>query len=160
MKAIFPGSFDPLTNGHLNLIERASSLYDELIVVVANNTSKNAWFMPEQKAQLIKQATSRLKNVRVEILPADLTVNIARKLGAKVMIRGVRNSQDFLYEQNIANLNHKLAPEIETMLLFADERYTAVSSSMLKEIARFGGSLAGLVPEEVAAKMQAKIKTL
>lgn len=157
MKAIFPGSFDPLTNGHLDLIKRASQLYDQLLVVVGNNTSKKAWFSPTEKLVLLQEVCQGLDNVSIQILPADLTVNLAREVGAQVIIRGVRNHQDFEYEQTIANLNKKLAPEIETLLLFADEKYTALSSSMLKEIARFGGDISELVPSVVVEAMQAKL---
>ena len=159
MKAIFPGSFDPLTNGHLDLIERASQLFEEVIVVIATNTSKQPLFKPEEKVTLVKQATEKLTNVSVVAVSLDLTVSVAKKLGAKIIVRGVRNVQDFEYVQGIAAMNKKLAPELETVLLFARPEYTLLSSSLIKEVAKFQGDLSEFVPKQVEVALKKKLHT-
>ena len=154
MKVIFPGTFDPLTNGHLDLIVRASKMFDEVIVLIAENTSKKTLFSFEERKLLIEDEIKALGNVSVIASPHDLTVDAARRLG----VRGVRNAADFEYEKSIASMNRHLAPEIETILLTTDEKYGFVSSSMIKEVAGFGGDLCGLVPEKTALALENKLK--
>lgn len=114
MKAIFPGSFDPITNGHLDIISRASKLFDKLVVVVSNNTSKNGMFSPQQRYQFVKDAVSVYPNVSVSLVQSDLTVNLVHELNADVIVRDVRNNEDFVYEQQIALMTKKMDPNIET----------------------------------------------
>ncbi|MEG2708145.1 MAG: pantetheine-phosphate adenylyltransferase [Vagococcus sp.] len=147
--ALFPGSFDPFTNGHLNTVERASALFDEVIVGIFTNTTKHPLFSAEEKEQLACAATSHLDNVKIVSQSAGLTVTIAKELGANFLVRGVRNSQDYEYEKNIASMNKKMAPEIDTVFLLSDEEYSNISSSMIKEIARFKGDVSAFVPEAV-----------
>lgn len=137
--ALFPGSFDPMTNGHLNLIERSAKLFDEVIIGVFINTSKQTLFTPEEKKYLIEEATKEMPNVRVIMQETQLTVESAKSLGANFLIRGIRNVKDYEYEKDIAKMNQHLAPEIETVFLLAEEPYAHVSSSLLKEVLRFGG---------------------
>lgn len=149
MKAIFPGSFDPITNGHLDLIKRASLMFDEVIVALLTNSSKQGLFTLEEKIILTKKAVADIKNVSVISAKDELTVEVAKRLHADVMIRGVRSVKDFEYEQEIALINKQLAPEIETVLLLANPQYSVVSSSMIKEIAKFGGTIENFVCPEV-----------
>ncbi len=139
--ALFPGSFDPMTNGHLNLIERSAKLFDEVIIGVFINTSKQTLFTPEEKKYLIEEATKEMPNVRVIMQETQLTVESAKSLGANFLIRGIRNVKDYEYEKDIAKMNQHLAPEIETVFLLAEEPYAHVSSSLLKEVLRFGGDV-------------------
>lgn len=159
MKAVFPGSFDPLTNGHLDLIKRASGLFEEVIVAIATNTAKQPLFSPQEKMTLVNSAIKDLPNVSAVAIPSDLTVNVARKLGAKAIVRGVRNVQDFEYEQGIAAMNKQLAPDLETILLFARPEYTLLSSSLIKEVARFHGDLTKFVPAEVGLALKKKMES-
>ena len=135
--ALFPGSFDPMTNGHLNLIERSAKLFDEVIIGVFINTSKQTLFTPEEKKYLIEEATKEMPNVRVIMQETQLTVESAKSLGANFLIRGIRNVKDYEYEKDIAKMNQHLAPEIETVFLLAEEPYAHVSSGLLKEVLRF-----------------------
>ncbi|WP_447361388.1 pantetheine-phosphate adenylyltransferase [Enterococcus faecalis] len=144
--ALFPGSFDPMTNGHLNLIERSAKLFDEVIIGVFINTSKQTLFTPEEKKYLIKEATKEMPNVRVIMQETQLTVESAKSLGANFLIRGIRNVKDYEYEKDIAKMNQHLAPEIETVFLLAEEPYAHVSSSLLKEVLRFGGDVSDYLP--------------
>ena len=159
MKAVFPGSFDPLTNGHLDLIKRASGLFEEVIVAIATNTAKQPLFSPQEKMTLVNSAIKDLPNVSAVAIPSDLTVNVARKLGVKAIVRGVRNVQDFEYEQGIAAMNKQLAPDLETILLFARPEYTLLSSSLIKEVARFHGDLTKFVPAEVGLALKKKMES-
>lgn len=149
MRAVFPGSFDPITNGHLDIIERASKIFDEVIVVVANNIGKKSLFTPNEKFELVSNAIIDLKNVSVKLMDSDLTINIVKKLEADVLIRGVRNEVDFTYEQSIALMNRKLDSKIETLILFSDPSKSFISSTLVREISNFGGNLSGLVPKNV-----------
>ncbi|WP_326717680.1 pantetheine-phosphate adenylyltransferase [Vagococcus jeotgali] len=147
--ALFPGSFDPFTNGHLNTVERASVLFDEVIVGVFTNTTKKSFFSADEKKQLIEESIEHLANVKVVIKSEDLTVNIAKELDAHFLIRGVRNNLDYEYEKNIASMNRQMDKEIDTVFLLADEEFSNVSSSMIKEIASFQGDVSKFVPEQV-----------
>ncbi|WP_375180433.1 pantetheine-phosphate adenylyltransferase [Enterococcus rotai] len=144
--ALFPGSFDPLTNGHLNMIERGTKMFDKVIVGVFVNTNKTALFTLDEKLMLIKQAVAHLENVEVIAQESKLTVESAAELGANFLIRGIRNVKDYEYEKDIAMMNHHLAPELETVFLLADEAYAHVSSSLLKEVLKFGGDVSVYLP--------------
>lgn len=146
MKAIFPGSFDPITNGHLEIISRASKLFDKLVVVVSNNTSKNGMFSPQQRYQFVKDAVSVYPNVSVSLVQSDLTVNLVHELNADVIVRDVRNNEDFVYEQQIALMTKKMDPNIETLILFSNPECSYISSSIVREIMLFGGDISDAVP--------------
>lgn len=154
--ALFPGSFDPFTNGHLNTVERASKLFDEVIIGIFTNTTKKPLFFPDEKKELTEMAVKHIDNVKVLIQSEDLTVNIAKQLHANFLIRGVRNSQDYEYEKNIAFMNKQMDSSIETIFLLADESYSNISSSMIKEIAKFQGDVSSFVPENVNIALKKK----
>ena len=154
--ALFPGSFDPLTNGHLDLIERSTKLFDKVIVGVFVNTNKTALFTLEEKLALIKETVAHLENVEVIVQETKLTVESAAQLGAKFLIRGIRNVKDYEYEKDIAMMNHHLAPELETVFLLADEAYAHVSSSLLKEVLKFGGDVSAYLPQPVNQALNQK----
>ena len=154
-KAIFPGSFDPLTMGHMNVIERACKIFDEVIVIILENSEKRALFDLEERLHMIKSACAHLS--KVSVMSADtLTVEAAKTLGANVIIRGVRSIKDFEYEKDIASVNHHLDQSIETILLYTDERYGFVSSSVIKELLKYGKDINGLVPGAVHSYIQNK----
>ena len=154
-KAIFPGSFDHLTMGHMNIIERACKIFDEVIVIILENSEKRALFDLEERLHMIKSACAHLS--KVSVMSADtLTVEAAKTLGANAIIRGVRSIKDFEYEKDIASVNHHLDQSIETILLYTDERYGFVSSSVIKELLKYGKDINGLVPEAVHSYIQNK----
>ena len=129
MKAIFPGSFDPVTNGHLDIIKRSAAIFDEVFVVVLTNTAKKPMFSANERQSFIQKATEKIPNVKVLAKEADLTVNVAQELDAQIIIRSVRNTQDLEFEQNIAAMNKELAPKIETLILLTDPKYAFLSST-------------------------------
>ena len=154
-KAIFPGSFDPLTMGHMNVIERACKIFDEVIVIILENSEKRALFDLKERLHMIKSACAHLS--KVSVMSADtLTVEAAKTLGANAIIRGVRSIKDFEYEKDIASVNHHLDQSIETILLYTDERYGFVSSCVIKELLKYGKDINGLVPEAVHSYIQNK----
>ena len=154
-KAIFPGSFDPLTRGHMDIIKRACKLFDELIVVILNNSKKTSMFTVEERISFLQAATQDLDNVRVADYEG-LTVEFARAVGACCMVRGVRSIKDYEYEMEIAAINQHIASEIETLILFANPQDSFVSSSAIKEMVAYGQSVEGLVSEEVYAALLKK----
>lgn len=154
--AVYPGSFDPFTNGHLDTVRRASTLFDHVVVAAMTNTKKAPLFTSSEKVALIQAAVADLNNVSVVAQPAKLTVQYAQSIGAHYLIRGLRNTADFNYEADIAAMNAELVPEIETVFLLADKQYRFVSSSVIKEIAMFGGDVAAFVPANVNAAMTKK----
>ncbi len=156
MKAIFPGSFDPVTNGHLDIIKRSAAIFDEVFVVVLTNTAKKPMFSANERQSFIQKATEKIPNVKVLSKEADLTVNVAQTLKAQVIIRSVRNTQDLEFEQNIAAMNKELAPKIETLILLTDPKYAFLSSTLVKEVVRFKGELGNLVPPIVQAALSEK----
>ncbi len=154
--AVYPGSFDPITLGHVDIIKRLSVQYDEVIVLVSESTQKIHLFTAKERKELIEQSMSDFKNVKVDIWNG-LTVDYMRTVNAKVIVRGLRAVVDFEYELTMANMNKKLAPDIETMLVFANPEYYYISSRGVKEVARFGGALKGLVPNHVIQPLKKKI---
>ena len=156
--AVCPGSYDPITNGHLDVISRASVMFDELIVAVVNaSVRKNKGvFNVEERVGFIERATSHLPNVRVETFDV-LIVDYARAVGAKAIVKGLRAISDFEYELEMNQLNRHLAADVESVYLMASPQYSFLSSSGVKEIATFGGDVSALVPEEVAARLQEAI---
>jgi pantetheine-phosphate adenylyltransferase len=155
-RAIYPGSFDPVTNGHLDVVERARKLFDEVIVAVAHNDQKNPLFTLEERLDLLKATVGKLKNV--EIAPLDgLLVDFAVARKATAVVRGLRAISDFEFEFQMALMNRKLNAKVETIFLMPKEEYTYLSSRIVKEIARLGGDVAGFVPRRVAEVLQRKM---
>jgi pantetheine-phosphate adenylyltransferase len=156
--AVCPGSYDPITNGHLDVISRASVMFDELIVAVVNaSVRKNkGLFTAEERVAFIENATRHLGNVRVDTFDV-LLVDYARSVGAKAIVKGLRAISDFEYELEMNQLNRHLAADVESVYLMASPQYSFLSSSGVKEIATFGGDVSNLVPEEVAARLQEAI---
>lgn len=152
MRALYPGSFDPLTLGHLDLIERAARLFDGLVVGVLQNTNKTASFPLELRLQQIRQATAHLYAVQVESFDG-LTVDFAHRCGAGVILRGLRALSDFEYELQIAHTNKSLSPQLETLFLATAVHHSFLSSSVVKEVARFGGDVRHMVPAGVASDL-------
>lgn len=153
--AVYPGSFDPLTMGHLNIIERASQLFDQLIVTVGINTSKKALFTTEERVDLIQKSVAHLPNVVVQA-EGGLTVQFVKQVGANVIIRGLRDAKDLEYEANIANMNRYLDDSIETVFLVTAPKYAFISSTLLKEVLHFKGDISQLVPPAVADALNQK----
>ncbi len=153
--AICPGSYDPVTLGHVDVITRAAGMFDELIVAVVNASVRksSALFSAEERIGFIERATDHLPNVSVEPF-ATLVVDYARERGAKAIVKGLRAISDFEYELEMNQLNRNLAPDVESVYLMASPLYSFLSSSGVKEIAMFGGDVSGLVPEEVAQRLQ------
>ena len=154
-KALYPGTFDPVTNGHLDLIERASLLFDRLVVAVADNPSKETLLTREERVSLLKASVKGLKNMEIKHF-SGLTAEYARKLKAMAIIRGLRVFSDFEYEFQMALMNRKLVPEVETVLLVPSEQHTYLSSSLIKDIARFKGNISRFVPAPAAEKLKEK----
>lgn len=151
--AIYPGSFDPITFGHLDVMERAAKLFDRLIIAVAHNADKHPLFSAEQRMQLI--ADSIGSRVKVEIVSFDgLLVDFAKKSGAAAVVRGLRAVTDFEYEFQMALMNKTLSPDLETVFLTSREAFTYLSSRVIKEVARLGGDITKFVPPPVAAALQ------
>lgn len=155
MKAVYPGSFDPITNGHLDIIERASALYDELTVLVAVSPNKKSFFTPEERIEMIKEATKHLPNVKVDYYEG-LTVEYAKQHGARVLVRGLRAVSDFEYEFQLSAANFYLTKDVEMVFMMAHARNHFISSSTIKEIFKNGQSVEGLVPPVVIEKLKDK----
>lgn len=155
--AIFAGSFDPFTNGHLYTVEQGAKLFDKLIVCVATNPHKQTLFSPEERVSLIEKATTLLTNVSVIHRAADLTVNVAAEYQASYLLRGIRNEQDYEYERDIAAVNAQLAPEITTIFINAPADLTTISSSTVKELAQFKAKLTRFVPPIVETALKNKL---
>lgn len=156
--AVYPGSFDPITCGHLDVIKRASKIVDLLIIGVLNNSSKNALFTPEERVELIERVVKDIPNVRVDSF-SGLTVDFAKANGATVLVRGLRAVTDFEYELQIAQTNHKLNPDIDTIFFTTSVEYSYLSSSIAKEVASFGGSVHDLLPEEIIDTVTKKLES-
>lgn len=155
MKACYPGTFDPITKGHLDIIIRAASIFDEVVVLIMNNPRKKCLFSIEERKEMIEKSIS-LKNVRVEV-GEGLTVDYAKKIGAKVIIRGIRAVSDYEYELQQATANLMLNEEIETLFFIAKPKYSFLSSSVVKEIAENGGEINEFVPEEIIDVIKTKL---
>ena len=154
--AIYPGSFDPPTNGHLDLICRGSKIFDELVVAILRNPEKDPLFTYDERMAMLRDMTSDLGNVRVDMFEG-LLVDYARELNARALLRGIRAISDYEYELQMALMNRKLNPDLETVFMMPAEAYSYVSSRLVKEIAQLGGSVHGLVPDEVEKKLHHKI---
>lgn len=150
--AVYPGTFDPITNGHFDLIERAARFYDRLIIAVADNRNKKSLFSLEERVALAKEVTQHLKNVEV-VGFSGLLVDFVSDIGGSVLLRGLRAVSDFEYEFQLASMNRKLAPEIETMFMTPAEQYSFISSSLVREISALGGDVSEFVHPSVAKRL-------
>ena len=154
--AIYPGSFDPITNGHVDIIKRGAKLFDKLYVVLSENVSKQSLFTLEERIRFIRKSVPDITNVEVIVSKNKLTVDFAKSVSASVILRGLRSATDFEYEFTMAMTNTKLNSDIETVFLTADNEHMYLSSSMVKEIAKFSGDVSKFVPICVAAELKAK----
>ncbi|MFH0846620.1 MAG: pantetheine-phosphate adenylyltransferase [Chloroflexota bacterium] len=156
--ALYPGSFDPITNGHIDVAMRAARLFEKLIVGIYATPNKRIMFTIQERVELAKDALSNVKNI--EVVPfSSLVVNFARTIGAQTMVRGLRAGSDFEREFDLALMNRKLNPELELVCLMASQEYQFLSSSILKEIARLGGKINEFVPDNVAQALKKKLAT-
>ncbi len=153
--ALYPGSFDPVTNGHLDVLERASRMFDEVVIAVLNHPKKKAYLTIDERVEIIKRAISHLKNVSVASFDG-LTVEYARKIGAKFLIRGLRTITDFEYEVQLYQTNQVIAPEIETVFLSTRPEHNYISSSMVKELANHKADISKFVPKSVVQYLMSK----
>ena len=154
--ALFPGSFDPLTMGHLDTIERGARLFDELIIGIFVNTSKKSLFTVEERLALVKESVAHIENVRVITQARKLTVEVAEDLDARFLLRGIRNIKDYEYEKEIALMNSHLDSRLESVFLLASPKYSHVSSSILKEIMIFDGNVKEYLPKPVYEALEKK----
>lgn len=151
--AVYPASFDPITNGHLDVAARASRLFDELVLAVADRPYKKLLFTTEQRIAMIRESVAHLPNVRVDAF-SSLVVEYALGINATVLVRGLRASTDFEHEFQMAHINHHLAPTLDTVCLMADQRFTLLSSSAVREIAAYGGDVSSFVPAHIALALK------
>ncbi len=156
-RAVYPGSFDPVTKGHLDVIERASAVVDELIVAVLNNSEKRPLFSAEERVNMLKDVTKNIPNVKVEAF-SGLSVDFCRKRGASFIIRGLRAVTDFEYELQMAQTNRSMDRGIDTLFFTTALNYAYISSTIVKEVASYGGDITGFVPPEVVDRIYARIR--
>src|SRR5204862_1932539 len=159
-RAIFPGSFDPLTNGHLDIIKRSAPLFDEMIVAVLNNADKHPMFTVDERCEMIREILPGVDTDGCKLTVdsfSGLTADFARESGATAIVRGIRAVSDYEYELRMALMNRRLEPSIETVFLMAGEEYSYVSSTLMKQVFELGGRVAGLIPAIVEARMREKL---
>ncbi len=159
-RAVFPGSFDPLTNGHLDIIARSSPLFDEIIIAVLNNADKNPMFSVDERCSMIRDIVCDLKTGDCKLVVdsfSGLTADFARRSEATAIVRGIRAVSDYEYELRMALMNRRLEPSIETVFLMAGEEYSYVSSTLMKQVFELGGRVEGLIPPLVESKMREKL---
>lgn len=156
--AIYPGSFDPVTSGHLNIIQRAAKIFDKLIVCVMVNAGKNPMFTLEERVALIRRVTEDIPNVEVDS-SSELLADYAKRRGSCVIVKGLRAGSDFENEFQMALINHKINPELDTMFLTAESQYMYLSSSTVKELGSYGVDLADFLPEKIIPDFQRKLGT-
>ena len=154
--AVYPGTFDPVTFGHLDIIQRASQLYDKLIIGVLHNSEKTPLFSVQERVKILTKATEDIANVEVRSFEG-LSVDFARSSGAKVIVRGLRLITDFEYELQMAQTNRKLAPDVDTTFLYTSLQYSYLSSTTVKEVARFGGDIREFVPSFIVEEIKEKL---
>jgi pantetheine-phosphate adenylyltransferase len=158
VRAIYPGSFDPVTNGHLDLIERGAKIFGRLTVAVLRNSDKQPLFSLDERLEMLHEATKQYPNVQVDSFDG-LLVEYAKRLDAQVLLRGIRAVSDYEYELQMAMMNRRLEPNLETVFMLPAEAYSYLSSRLVREIAQLGGSLHGLVPLEVEQRLRSKVTT-
>ena len=156
-RVLYPGSFDPVTLGHLDIIRRSAEMFDEVIIGVLNNTSKTPLFSVEERVNMLSEVVSDIPNVRVESF-GGLLIDFARQNGVKTIIRGLRAVTDFEYELQMAQTNHKLASDVETIFLNTNLQYSYLSSTTVKEVAALGGDISQFVPDYIEQKVCGKMK--
>jgi pantetheine-phosphate adenylyltransferase len=154
--AIYPGSFDPPTNGHLDLIERGAKIFEELVVAILRNTEKSPMFSVAERAEMLRELTAHLSNVRIDTFDG-LMVEYAKSIEAMCVLRGIRAVSDYEYELQMALMNRKLEPTLETVFMMPADKYSYVSSRLVREVAQAGGPVKGLVPEIVEQKLKEKV---
>ena len=154
--AIYPGSFDPVTNGHLDLIERGEKMFDVLIVAVLQNVGKKPLFSVSERVDMLREVTKQWSGVEIDVFDG-LLVDYARRRGAGVILRGIRAVSDYEYELQMALMNRKIEPTLETVFMMPADKYSYVSSRLVREVAQAGGPVKGLVPEAIEQKLRAKI---
>ncbi len=157
--AVYPGTFDPVTNGHVDIIERGLKIFDELIVAVAKSDDKHTLFPTKERIEMLSDATGHLKNLHVEFFDG-LLIDFVNNVGAKAIVRGLRAVSDFEYEFQMAVTNRKLLRDVDTIFLMSSVRYSYLSSSIVKEVAKYGGNIDGMVPEKVSEKLKYKFEKL
>ncbi len=156
-RAIYPGSFDPVTFGHIDMIERSAKIVDELVVAVLNNSAKNPLFSVEERVSMLKDITSHVPNVKIQFFDG-LLIDYAKKIGATIIIRGLRAVTDFEYELQIAQTNRIVSSEIDTVFLTTSLEYAYLSSTIVKEVASYGGDISHFVPEQLIPQIYEKYK--
>ncbi|MEJ2110531.1 MAG: pantetheine-phosphate adenylyltransferase [Acidobacteriota bacterium] len=157
-RAVYPGSFDPVTNGHIDLIQRSAALFDEVVVAILENTEKTPFFTIEERIEMLESVARNLKNVTVSSF-AGLLVDFVEEIDASVIVRGIRAISDYEYELQMALMNRRLSSRVETVFIFPAEAYSYLSSRLVKEIAKLGGSIHELVPEDVKRRLEHKLRT-
>jgi pantetheine-phosphate adenylyltransferase len=155
---IYPGSFDPITSGHVNIIERSLGVFDTVVVGVLNNVAKQGMFTPEERADLIRDQFTDEPRIEVDVFDG-LLVDYVQKRGAATVIRGLRAVQDFEYEFQMTMMNRRLAPEVDTVFMMTDEEYFYIASRTVKEVAQFGGDITGLVPPGVQEALMKRVRS-
>jgi pantetheine-phosphate adenylyltransferase len=155
IRAVYPGTFDPVTNGHLDLIQRSSVLFDDVVVAILSNTDKTPLFTPQERVDMLEQVVKRMPNVSVSIFDG-LLVGYAEQIQASVIVRGIRAVSDYEYELQMALMNRRLSSRVETVFLMPAEAYSYLSSRLVKEISALGGSVHGLVPDIVERRLKRK----
>lgn len=156
-RCVCPGSYDPMTRGHLDVVERAAALYDEVVVAVLSNPDKQGTFAPEERVALVEASTAHLPNVRARSFPGMLVVDVCRELGAGVMLKGLRGSVDFDYERPMAQMNRELTG-VETVMLVGDPRFSHYSSSLIRQVAAMGADVSAMVPEPVLGPLLERVR--
>jgi pantetheine-phosphate adenylyltransferase len=154
-RAVYPGSFDPLTNGHLDLIERSLRIFDEVVVAVVTNPAKSALFTDQERVEMIREATRGFREIEIVIFDG-LLVDLVAKVGGRAIVRGLRAISDFEYEFQMALMNRKLREDVETVFMMPHEAYSYISSRLVKEVASYGGAVTGLVPPAVERRLLAR----
>ncbi|MDH7497258.1 MAG: pantetheine-phosphate adenylyltransferase [Syntrophomonadaceae bacterium] len=153
--AVYPGSFDPITKGHIDILERSSKLFDVMVVAVVHNVNKQGLFTLEERVQMIRECTGHLPNLEIDYFSGLLVDYISRK-GATAIVRGLRTVSDFEYELHMAMMNHQLLPEVDTVFIMSNSKYFFVSSSLVREAALLGADVSDMVPPNVAVRLKAK----